>query len=122
MMAKKALLAGDLEHYVLIMHEPDPSKCKQYGKDVRNLDVSAWSKCKEEVVFHANMAKFSQNDRLKNILLSTGDKILAEASPYDKTWGIGLKADHPDNTNPAKWQGKNLLGRVLLKVREELKK
>jgi len=46
MMAKKALLAGDLEHYVLIMHESDPSKCKQYGKAVRNLDVAEWNRCK----------------------------------------------------------------------------
>ena len=121
MMAKKALLAGDLEYYALIMHEPNPQKCKKLGKDVRNLDVAAWSKCKEEVVYHANLAKFSQNEKARTYLLSTGNKIIAEASPYDTEWGIGLEASHPDSTNPAKWKGKNLLGKVLMRVRDELR-
>lgn len=121
MMAKKALLAGDLERYVLIMHEKDPAKCKKFGKDVRALDVAAWSKCKEEVVYHANRAKFSQNKTLKKLLLSTGTKVLAEASPYDKSWGIGMEAKDPNSTNPAKWKGDNLLGKILMKVRDELR-
>lgn len=54
-------------------------------------------------------------------LLSTGDKILAEASPYDTIWGIGLEASDFDSTHPDRWPGKNLLGKVLMRVREELK-
>ena len=122
MAAKKALLAGDLEHYVLIMHEKNPEQCKKYGQSVRALDVATWTKCKEEVVYHANHAKFTQNSSLKDLLLSTGDKVLAEASPYDKIWGIGLDAKHPDSTNPSKWKGENLLGKILMKVREELRR
>lgn len=52
---------------------------------------------------------------------STGDKILAEASPYDTIWGIGLEASHPDVTCPEKWKGKNLLGKNLMQVRTELR-
>lgn len=120
MTAKKALLAGDLEHYVLIMNEKNPDQCEKYGKCVRALDVAAWTKCKEEVVYHANLAKFMQNPSLKNLLLSTGDKVLAEACPYDKIWGIGLDANHPDSTDQSKWKGDNLLGKILMQIREEL--
>ena len=121
MMAKKALLAGDLQSYALIMNEPDPSKCKKLGKQVKNLDVAAWDRCKEEIVYHANLAKFSQNEKAQYYLLSTGDKILAEASPYDTIWGIGLEASDFDSTHPDRWPGKNLLGKILMRVREELK-
>lgn len=121
MMAKKALLAGDLEHYILIMHEKDPAQCKKYGKNVRALDVAAWNNCKEEVVYHANLAKFTQNPVLKDLLLSTGHKVLAEASPYDKIWGIGLEAANPDSADPTKWKGDNLLGKILMRIREELR-
>lgn len=122
MMAKKALLAGDLQRYTLIMNEPDPAKCKQLGKQVKNLNVGAWDRCKEEVVYHANLAKFSQNEDALQALLSTGEKILAEASPYDTIWGIGMEASDPNSTKPEKWKGKNLLGKVLMKVREQLQK
>lgn len=121
MMAKKALLAGDLQRYALIMNESDPAKCKQLGKQVKNLDVGAWDRCKEEVVYHANLAKFSQNEKALQYLLSTGTKILAEASPYDTIWGIGMEASNPNSTNPAKWKGQNLLGKILMRVRDELR-
>jgi len=45
---------------------------------------------------------------------------LVEASPYDRIWGIGLKADDKRATNPLKWRGKNRLGFALMKVRELL--
>ena len=121
MMAKKALLAGDLRGYTLIMNEPDPAKCKQLGRQVKGLDTSAWDRWKEEVVYHANLAKFSQNEHARQALLCTGDKILAEASPYDTIWGIGMEASDPNSTNPAKWKGKNLLGKALMRVRDALK-
>ena len=41
--------------------------------------------------------------------------------PTDTVWGIGLEADHPDATNPAKWKGQNLLGKILMRVRKELR-
>lgn len=121
MMAKKALLAGDLQSYALIMNESDPSKCKKLGKLVKGLDVSAWDRCKEEVVYHANLAKFSQNEKALKYLLSTGNKILAEASPYDTIWGIGLEASDFNSTKPDRWPGQNLLGKTLMRVRDELR-
>lgn len=65
---------------------------------------------------------FSQNMELKAFLLSTGDAILAEASPYDGIWGIRMQADAPDIVNPLKWRGQNLLGFALMEVRDELRR
>jgi ribA/ribD-fused uncharacterized protein len=49
-----------------------------------------------------NIAKFSQNERLKTFLLNTGNRVLVEASPRDRIWGIGMGASNPDVENPAK--------------------
>ena len=121
MMAKKALLAGDLRSYALIMNEPNPQKCKKLGRLVSNLDTAAWDKCKEEVVINANMAKFGQNPEALQALLHTGNRLLVEASPLDNLWGIGMDASNPDSTNPGKWNGPNLLGKILMYVREKLR-
>ncbi|MNI91462.1 hypothetical protein D3C73_1491250 [compost metagenome] len=54
-------------------------------------------------------------------LLATGDRILVEASPSDKIWGIGLAPDDPNAQIPARWLGQNLLGKALMEVREYLR-
>jgi ribA/ribD-fused uncharacterized protein len=54
-------------------------------------------------------------------LLATGDSIIAEASPYDQVWGIGLSEEDPLAQNISTWNGKNLLGKILMSVREKIK-
>ena len=120
MMAKKALLFGDMENYRLIMGEADPRRVKVYGKAVQNYDSAAWHGCNEEIIYNGNLAKFSQNASLRAALLATGDKILAEASPKDRIYGIGFEADDQEALNPDLWQGTNLLGEALMKVRKTL--
>ena len=72
-------------------------------------------------MLEGNKAKFGQNADLKAFLLSTGDALLAEASPYDKIWGIGLSREQAMNGTVEQWQGENLLGCVLMDVRDWLK-
>ena len=50
---------------------------------------------KVDVVVKGNIAKFSQNEKSLDFLLSTDDKILVEASPKDTVWGIGLDESSP---------------------------
>lgn len=67
---------------------------------------------------NGNLAKFTQNEALKNYLINTGKRILVEASPVDRIWGIGLTADSEKAKNPMLWNGLNLLGFALMKVRD----
>ena len=122
MMAKKALLFGDSITYREIMAETDPAACKALGKMVSNFNQQLWDSCKEEIVYNANFAKFSQNPELKDALIGTGNRTLAEASPFDKIWGIGMKATDAGSDDPKKWNGQNLLGKILMRVREDLLK
>ena len=53
-------------------------------------------------------------------LSRTGTKVLVEASPVDRIWGIGMSSDHQDIRNPIKWNGLNLLGFALMEARQML--
>lgn len=121
MMAAKALCFGDEECYREILLEKDPKKIKALGRKVKDYNDEVWDSYKRYVVKKANLAKFCQNKELKEFLLATGDAVLVEASPYDKIWGIGMSEDDKDVLNPALWKGVNLLGFVLMEVRDFLK-
>ena len=122
MMIQKAKLFEDNEILNEIIKAKSPKEYKALGRKVKNFNRKKWDEKKLNIVFNGNMLKFSQNEELKNFLLSTNDKILAEASPYDKIWGIGIGEDDKDAYNIEKWKGENLLGIALMKVSEELGK
>lgn len=122
MMASKALLFKDNKAYNEIMLTDDPRQQKAWGRKVRNFNTEEWGKVSRDVVFKANLAKFSQDELLKKLLLETGDLELVEASPYDTIWGIGMGVENPNIHDNSKWCGLNWLGEVLMKVRTELNK
>ena len=64
-------------------------------------------------------ARSTQNPAMKHHFMSTGNKRLAEASPLDPVWGIGLRVDDPRAKGPRQWRGKILLGEALSAVHEE---
>lgn len=91
---------------------------KKLGREVANYNDAVWNGRRFNVVAVANREKFAQNEHLKAVLMATGNTVMVEASPYDKIWGIGLAANHPDAQNPAKWRGLNLLGQVLTQLKK----
>ena len=121
MMAKKAELFQDNKILKQILDCDDPKRIKALGRKVSNFDEEIWNREKYFIVLHGNYMKFSQNSELKKFLLSTGDTILVEASPYDAIWGIKMSRNDKDILNPLKWKGKNLLGFALMEVRDELR-
>lgn len=121
MMSKKALLFDDKEVFEQIMVSDEPNKIKSLGRKIRNFDEKIWNDVKYSIVLNGNYLKFTQNRNLMNFLLSTGDKILVEASPTDRVWGIGMSENDERINNPYEWQGENLLGFALTEVREEIK-
>ena len=122
MMAQKAILFKDSEILKEIMNSSDPGQIKKLGRLVKNFDSKVWNENCRKIVEQGNYLKFSQNPKLKEFLLSTEDKILVEASPYDEIWGIKMKKDNPDAKNPYKWKGTNYLGFALTNIREKIKK
>ena len=106
MMAEKARLFKGHRAVELIMSSSDPSTHKRVGRGVRNFGTAVWDREKQNAVLSGNYAQFTQNPAMKLHRLSTGNKRLAEASPLDSVWGIGLRADDPCAKHPHKWRGK----------------
>jgi ribA/ribD-fused uncharacterized protein len=121
MMHQKALLFEDNEIAKLIMKESNPREQKKYGRMIKNFDKSTWDKNCLAIVYEGNLAKFSQNEDLKEEMLSTGNRIFVEASPLDNIWGIGLAEDTEGIDNPSFWLGLNLLGQALTLVKQEIR-
>lgn len=120
MMAEKARLFGDSKTLSKILVAKSPGAAKRFGREVQGFDEQLWNEACMEIVVRGNLAKFSQHESLSSYLLKTGDKIIVEASPVDRIWGIGLAQDHEDATRPQKWRGQNLLGFALMEVRSML--
>ena len=80
-----------------------------------------WDEEKFQIVVDGNIAKFSQNPKLRKFLLSTDDDVIVEAAPDDVIWGIGMHLTNIDLYDPRKWGGENLLGFALMKVRSKFK-
>jgi len=118
--ATKATFFKDDEALKIIMETDDPSVQKRAGRLVKNYDDGEWSRIRYLAMELSVLGKFSQNLDLQRILLQTKDKVIVEASPYDRIFGIGLGVDHPDILDESKWQGENLLGKALMSVREKL--
>ena len=120
MMAEKAQLFNDNDIFQEIMNCKEPKKIKNLGRAVKNFNESIWVQKRSDIILAGNFAKFSQNDDLKSFLLNTKNKVLVEASPYDKIWGIGMSADNEHSENPFFWKGLNLLGFALMEVRDKI--
>lgn len=121
MMAEKARLFQDNEVLNQILGSKHPDEAKKLGRKVRGFDSESWNAARFEIVKTGNIHKFSQNPDLKAYLLNTGDRILVEASPYDKIWGVGLTADDERISQPENWDGLNLLGFALMEARDVLR-
>jgi ribA/ribD-fused uncharacterized protein len=120
MMRGKAVLFGDEEIAAQVLASPDPRSHKALGRKVKHFDDHAWKKAREGIVLAGNRAKFTQNPALLEVLLATKGTQLVEASPTDRIWGIGMTSSNPAATDPTKWRGQNLLGRILTQLRDEL--
>lgn len=120
MMAQKALLFNDKNSYDKIIACHKPGEAKDLGRNIIGFDEITWNKHRFEIVKLGNIHKFNQNPVLANFLINTHPRILVEASPLDNIWGIGLSQDDEDIKNIYAWKGLNLLGFVLMEVRDFL--
>lgn len=121
MMTEKARLFGDDAARIRILASRTPAEAKKLGRTVEGFDDTAWEQARFEIVVQANAAKFSQHRALRDYLLATRDRVLVEASPVDRIWGIGLAANDAAAADPRTWRGLNLLGFALMEVRDRLR-
>lgn len=121
MMAQKAALFGDTGIEKQIIESHKPGEAKALGREVRGYNEEIWDAHKFNIVVRGSIHKFNQNRALGDYLLTTGDRILVEASPIDAIWGAGLAADNPKIHNLYLWRGTNLLGFALMQARDFLR-
>lgn len=120
MMAAKARLFGDDSALKSVLTEENPAVAKKLGRTVANFEEHVWAAHRYQFVVDGNVAKFSRSPLLQGYLMSTAPKVLVEASPRDRIWGIGMGANNPKAAVPSEWRGANLLGFALVEVRERL--
>ncbi len=120
MMYHKAKLFNDTNAAEKVLLASNPGEAKAVGREVLGFDEKVWLENRFKIVVNGNIAKFSQNAGIKEYLLNTCNRVLVEASPVDKVWGIGLAQDNGACENPNKWKGLNLLGFALMEVRDQL--
>ena len=120
----KAMLFNDIETANKIMMTDYPKVAKSLGREVKNFNDFTWNNNKEVIYFDVIKAKFTdeRNKDIKQKLIDTGDSILVECSPYDRIWGIGYSKNSPEFIVKQfdKW-GQNLLGKVLMRVRDRIR-
>lgn len=115
---QKALLFDDTETASKIMNSQGPGDQKRLGRSVKGFNQDKWlSEC-YEICKRCTIAKFTQNPDLLQILMSTKGRCIAEAAENDPVWGIGMSA--ASSRARVKWRGKNLLGKVLMDVRDNV--
>jgi hypothetical protein len=95
----------------LILMAVSPKEAKKLGNSRTWPLRPDWESVKDDVMRKAVRRKFEAHEDARRDLLSTGDAEIIEASPWDYYWGEGKSG-----------KGKNMLGRILMEVREELRK
>lgn len=120
MMTAKARLFDDGEREAEVLSAPSPGAAKAVGRKVRGFREDVWTEKRFGIVVEANMGKFGSNPALREYLVGTKNRVLVEASPHDRIWGIGMAVSDSRAENPLQWRGLNLLGFALMVVRQRL--
>ncbi|HTJ34531.1 MAG TPA: NADAR family protein [Dactylosporangium sp.] len=120
MMWRKAMLFGDESVAARVLEVTHPNEAKTLGRQIAGFDDATWVRERFGIVVAGNVAKFDAHDDLRAFLLGTGDRVLVEASPMDRIWGIGLPATDASADEPVRWRGQNLLGFALMHARHRL--
>lgn len=121
MMAGKARLFEDAAAERAVLAAGSPAAAKKAGRLVRGFDEAIWARERFRIVVEGSLHKFGAHPDLREFLLNTGDRVLVEASPVDRVWGIGLAAGDEAARDPERWRGPNLLGFALMEARERLR-
>jgi ribA/ribD-fused uncharacterized protein len=110
------------EEFKILTKRISPENAKKIGRMIKNFDESTWNEQKYITMFKVLESKFLQNKDLLDELLSVKEPYFAEASPFDKIWGVGLSYDEimRRKIKPSQWKGNNLLGMALTELKYKI--
>lgn len=117
----KAGVMGDSATFDEILRAKDPRKAKALGRQVAPWKQGAWEAAVCEIAVAVVSQKFAEVPGLADVLLSTGDRVIAEMTRNDANWGTGHDVGHADGSRPARWRGTNILGWALMETRNMLR-
>ena len=120
MMYSKAVCFNDKVIAEQILNTQDVAHIKELGRSVLDYNENIWNGMRQIIIYEGLLAKFTQNDSIREQLKSTGNAILAECAVHDCIWGIGLAMDNPKRLDISQWRGQNLLGYALIMVRNRI--
>ncbi|MFC9301253.1 NADAR family protein [Streptomyces albidoflavus] len=121
MMAGKARLFGDAKAERRALDAATPAEAKIAGRLVQGFDEAVWNEARFALVTEGSTHKFASDPALRAFLVGTGERVLVEASPLDRIWGVGLARDDERIGDPGRWRGLNLLGFALMGARDRLR-
>ena len=116
----KALYSYNYEIAEQILSLKSAALVKKLGSNLPGHNTKKWRKICILVMSIANWYKYNQNPELKRILLSTRGILLVEASRSDQYWSCGLEMHSKDIVDKKKWRGLNVLGRILMSIRDRI--
>ena len=119
MMFEKAMTFNDEVSADLIIEAISPRDQKALGRQVRNYDDKIWAEVRFEKVKRGLLEKY-KIPKFNKFLYERKDKIIVEASPYDRIWGIGYHQDDENILNEKDKWGENLLGKCIMDIAKEL--
>jgi len=120
--AELAKVFNDQENLQKIMVADTADEVSYELDDVPGLEnQDKWNDNIKQLLYDVNIAKFNQYPELVTRLLETKTAILGAYIPNDNLIGIGLSLDNIQSKNPINWTGQNLLGKVLMDIREKFK-
>ena len=89
---------------------------------IKSVDtVPKWIYLQRKTMKTGNCLKYEQNKTLADLLKGTGNRILGEANHYDKVCGTGIRLTDRQTLDDKSWPGNNIIGEILMSIREQLK-
>ena len=120
-MYRKCMIFGDETSAKAVLATEDTAAQQAIGRKAAGYIGSVWAGMRQMVVLRGLMAKFSQNEDLKQKLLDTGDAYFVECAGSDKIWACGIRLNDDKRFDASNWTGDNILGFALMEVREMLR-
>lgn len=119
-MYRKCMTFGDTATAKKVMETDDPAQQQALARNAKGYHDVVWGGLRQVILMRALVAKFTQNEELRDALLDTGDDYLVECAHNDKLWACGERLDGSARLDIARWSGKNILGFALMEVRNML--